>query len=61
MPNIETNLKKNNFAKPTLNVLREDIFYRKDVRDSFGYVAVGITVSLALTGIIYTVGKKLIA
>ena len=61
MPNIETNLKKNNFAKPTLNVTREEIFYRKDIRDSFGYVAVGITVSLALAGAVYVIGKKLIA
>ena len=63
MSNIIKNSKNKPFTKKDnfLNVRREDILYRDDIKISFGYVVFGITVSLAMAGIIYTVGKKLIA
>ena len=64
MPNIE-NLNHKSFTKNTrenlLNVRREDIFHRQDLRDGFGYAIAGITISLAVAGVIYVVGKKLTA
>jgi hypothetical protein len=46
--------------RPLLNVRREDILYREDITTSFTYALFGITVSLAIAGAIYTVGRKLI-
>jgi len=42
MPNLET-IKKNNFTKSQerLNVHRQDIFYRDDIKSLFGYSLVG--------------------
>ena len=62
MPNLE-NLKSKPFTKSPerLNVNRQDIFYRDDVRSLFGYSLVGIATSLAVAGVIYVVGKKLTA
>ena len=63
MPNIE-NLKPKPFTKssePRLNVNRSDIFYRDDIRSLFGYSLVGIAISLAVAGVVYVVGKKLVA
>ena len=60
MPNIE-NIKKNNFANRSINAQRGEILYREDIKTSFGYAIAGITVSLAMAGIIYVVGRKLIA
>ena len=63
MPNID-NLERKPFKdsrNPLLNVRREDILYRDDIKISFGYAISGITISLAIAGIIYVVGKKLIA
>ena len=61
MPNIETNLKKNNFAQRNISAQRGEILYREDIKTSFGYAVFGITITLALTGAIYVIGKKLIA
>lgn len=64
MPNIES-LKEKSFTRNSrdnfLNVRHGDIFHRKDLRDGFGYILTGITVSLAIAGVIYVVGKKLTA
>jgi len=62
MPNLET-IKKNNFTKSQerLNVHRQDIFYRDDIKSLFGYSLVGIAISLAVAGVVYVVGKKLVA
>jgi hypothetical protein len=64
MPNIENLERKpfkdrhnNNF----LNVNRKDILYREDIKTSFGYALVGITICLGTAGVVYVVGKKLIA
>jgi hypothetical protein len=63
MPNIE-NLAKKPFTNTThenlLNVHRGEIFHRKDLRDGFGYAAVGITLSLAIAGGVYVIGKQLL-
>jgi hypothetical protein len=63
MPNIE-NLEKRSFTKNTrdnlLNVHRKDILYREDIKTSFGYALAGITVSLALAGGVYVIGKQLL-
>ncbi len=61
MPNIENLQKFKNQRDHLLNVPQEDIFHRKDLRDGFGYALTGITISLAIAGIIYVVGKKLTA
>jgi hypothetical protein len=63
MPNIE-NLKPKPFTKSSeqrLNVKRQDIFFRDDIGSLFGYSLVGITISLAVAGVVYVVGKKLAA
>jgi hypothetical protein len=60
MPNIET-LKKNNFAKSsTINARREEVLYREDIKTAFGYSLVGIASVLALSGLVYVVGKQII-
>jgi len=65
MPQIENLPTKNNFTnrfnKPTITAQREDILYRDDIKTAFGYAITGIFISLAVAGIAYTVGKKLIA
>ena len=63
MPNLET-LKKNNFTKSPeklINARRNEIFYREDIKSLFGYSLVGIAISLAVAGVVYVVGKKLVA
>ena len=63
MPNLE-NLARKPFTKTPeklLNVHRKEIFYRDDIKSLFGYSLVGIAVSLAVAGVIYVVGKKLVA
>ena len=63
MPNIE-NLEKRSFTKNTrenlLNVHRQEILYREDIKTSFGYALAGITITLAVAGGIYVIGKQLI-
>lgn len=63
MPNID-HLNQKPFNKNSrdslLNVRREDIFHRKDLRDGFGYALFGITVTLAIAGGIYVIGKQLL-
>jgi len=62
MPNLE-NLEKRPFTKNRdnlLNVRHEEIFYRKDLRDGFGYAVVGITITLAIAGGVYVIGKQLL-
>ena len=63
MPNLET-FKRNNFSKNnptrTLNVRREEILYREDIKTSFGYSLVGIGAVLGLAGAVYVIGKQLI-
>jgi len=65
MPQIENLPTKNNFTnrfnKPTITAQREEILYRDDIKTAFGYAITGIFISLAVAGIAYTVGKKLIA
>jgi hypothetical protein len=61
MPNIE-NLNPKSFIEDNrLNVRREDVLYREDLRAGFFYSLIGITISLAVAGGIYTIGKKLLA
>ena len=63
MPNLET-FKKNNFTKSPeklINARRNEIFYREDIKSLFGYSLVGVAISLAVAGVVYVVGKKLIA
>jgi hypothetical protein len=63
MPQLET-IKKNNFtSKPEslIQARRQDIFYRDDIKSLFGYSLVGIAISLAVAGVVYVVGKKLVA
>ena len=62
MPNIE-NIKSKPFTKNSerLNVNRQDIFYRDDIKSLFGYSLVGVAISLAVAGVVYVVGKKLVA
>lgn len=45
---------------PLLSVRHSEIIHREDIKTSFGYVLVGLTVSFALAGTIYVVGKQLI-
>jgi hypothetical protein len=62
MPNIE-NLKERPFKNNRdnlLNVRREDILYRTDIKTSFGYAMTGIIISLAIAGGIYVIGKQLL-
>jgi hypothetical protein len=62
MPNIE-NLEKKPFTDRRNNLLsarREDILYREDIKTSFGYAIAGITISLAIAGGIYVIGKQLL-
>lgn len=63
MPNIE-NLNQKSFNKSSrdhfLNVRRGDILYREDIKTSFGYALFGITVTLAIAGGIYVIGKQLL-
>jgi hypothetical protein len=64
MPNLETFKRNNNFPKNNpsrpLNVRREEIIYREDVKTAFGYSLVGIASALALAGAVYVIGKQLI-
>ena len=63
MPNID-NLTKKPFTKNNrenlLNVHRHDIFYREDIKTSFGYAIAGLTITLAVVGGIYVIGQQLI-
>ena len=63
MPQIE-NLEKKPFTKdnrsPLLNVRREEILYRTDLKTGFGYALTGITISLAIAGGVYVIGKQLL-
>ena len=60
MPNIE-NLERKPFNKDQrLNVHRKDILYREDIKTSFGYAIAGITVTLAIAGGVYVIGKQLL-
>ena len=62
MPNIE-NLNQKPFTKgreSLLNVRRGEILYREDIKTSFGYAIAGITITLAVAGGIYVIGKQLI-
>jgi hypothetical protein len=64
MPTILKNKTKlNDFTSktnPLLNVHRRDILYREDIKTSFGYAIVGITITAALLGVGYVVTKQLI-
>jgi len=62
MPNLE-NLARKPFTKGRenlLNVHRKEILYREDIKTSFGYAIAGITITLAIAGGIYVIGKQLI-
>jgi len=63
MPNIE-NLERKSFPKNNrdnlLNVRRQDVLYREDIRTSFGYAMTGIVVTLAIAGGVYVIGKQLL-
>jgi hypothetical protein len=61
MPNLET-IKKP-FTKSSerlINARRNEVLYREDIKTAFGYSLVGMASLLALTGLIYVVGKQLI-
>jgi hypothetical protein len=64
MPNIE-NLNQKPFTKESrsgfLQVRREDIIHREDLKTGFFYALTGLTISLAVAGTLYVVGKKLLA
>lgn len=62
MPNIE-NLEKKPFTDKRNNFLtarREEILYREDIKTSFGYAIAGLTISLAIAGGVYVIGKQLL-
>jgi len=62
MPNID-NLEKKPFKDNRhnlLNVRRGEILYREDIKTSFGYALFGITVTLAIAGGVYVIGKQLL-
>jgi len=62
MPNI-THWERKPFLKnnrDNLNVRRSEILYREDIKISFGYALTGITITLAVAGGIYVIGKQLI-
>ena len=65
MPNLN-NLEKNSFTdfkdrrSNLLSARREDILYREDIKTSFVYAIAGITISLAIAGGVYVVGKQLL-
>jgi len=63
MPNIE-NLARKPFTKdnrnPLLTARREEILYREDIKTSFGYAIAGLTISLAIAGGVYVIGKQLL-
>ena len=65
MPNIENLQTKNNFTnrftKPNVTLQRDEFIHKGDIKTAFGYALTGIFVSLAVAGIAYTVGRKLIA
>lgn len=64
MPNLNTLETKKPFTEKLgsrfLQVKREDILYREDIRTSFGYAIAGITVVLAVAGGTYVIGKQLL-
>ena len=62
MPQIENLSSKpfKNSRDNLLNVYRKDILYREDIKTTFGYALVGITISLAIAGGVYVIGKQLI-
>ena len=64
MPNIE-NLNQKPFTKESrsslLQARREEVLYREDLKTGFFYALTGITISLAVAGTLYVVGKKLLA
>ena len=61
MPNID-HLETKNFNKNRLlQTHRSDILYREDLRTGFFYALIGITISLAVAGGIYVIGKKLLS
>jgi len=62
MPNIE-NLNQKPFKNTRdnlLNVHRKEILYREDIKTSFGYAIAGLTITLAIAGGVYVIGKQLI-
>ena len=61
MPNIENLEKKplTNKEERTYQVRRGEILYREDIKTSFGYALVGVTITLAVAGGIYVIGKQL--
>jgi hypothetical protein len=62
MPNID-NLEKKPFKDSRSQLLtarREEILYREDIKTSFGYALAGLTISLAIAGGIYVIGKQLL-
>jgi hypothetical protein len=59
MPNID-HLEKKPTRSPLLSARREEILYREDIKTSFGYAIVGITISLAIAGGVYVIGKQLL-
>ena len=63
MPQIE-NLARKPFTKDNHNTLlsarRDEILYREDIKTSFGYAIAGLTISLAIAGGIYVIGKQLL-
>jgi len=63
MPNID-HLKEKQFTRNSrdnlLNVHRSEIFHRKDLRDGFFYALAGLTVTLAIAGGVYVIGKQLL-
>ena len=60
MPNLENLEKKPTHRSPLLSARREDILYREDIKTSFGYAIAGLTISLAIAGGVYVIGKQLI-
>jgi hypothetical protein len=63
MPQIE-NLERKPFTKThessLLNVHRKEVLYREDLKTGFGYAIAGLTISLAIAGGVYVIGKQLL-
>ena len=63
MPNLN-NLEKKPFTEKLgsrfLQVKREEVLYREDLKTGFGYALTGIVVVLAIAGGTYVIGKQLL-
>jgi hypothetical protein len=60
MPNIDNLNSKSTSKDRLISAKRSEVLYREDIKTAFGYSIVGIASVLALTGLVYIVGKQMI-